>query len=365
VTCAALQRATEYVNNDVLLNKIAKKMKFNQSKQSPSRTVKSLLFGLIMMISSGLLGLSSASAASNPQEVTLGAYLTSLYDIDNDNGTFSADIWVWTKTKFKYNIHNSLEISLLSSQVPHSSEVLETKRLKNGDYYAQRKISGTFVHDYNLTNFPFDTQKLTVNFEDSDLNKDLLQFITDPASGYDKEISVDGWNILSTTVRTALKEYDTNFGDTTKPSIDQYSRIVMDIELERDDKFIFFKITLGLFAAVFVALFSNFMSSANADIYSNRVGLVGASLLAVVVNQQFADQKIGQSTTVTLVDMLHMIGFCTVFIIFIGSLISRKLSLAKNAKFSPKEFDLITFVIMTILYISSNIYVIYRAINNG
>ena len=139
----------------------------------------------------------------------------------------------------------------------------------------------------------------------------------------------------------------------------------MDIELERDDKFVFFKITLGLFAAVFVALFSNFMSSANADIYSNRVGLVGASLLAVVVNQQFADQKIGQSTTVTLVDMLHMIGFCTVFIIFMGSLISRKLSLTKNAKFSPKEFDLITFIVMTILYVSANIFIISRAINNG
>jgi len=340
-------------------------MNFNQLKQSLPKIVKSLLLGLIMMLSSGLFGLSSASAAPNPQQVTLGAYLTSLYDIDNDNGTFSADIWVWTKTKFKYNINNSLEISLLSSQVPHSSEVLETKRLKNGDLYTQRKISGTFVHDYNLTNFPFDTQKLTVSFEDADLNKDNLQFIADSASGYDKEISVDGWNVLSATVRTVLKEYDTNFGDTTKPSIDQYSRVVMDIELERDDKFIFFKITLGLFAAVFVALFSNFMSSANADIYSNRVGLVGASLLAVVVNQQFADQKIGQSTTVTLVDILHMIGFCTVFIIFIGSLISRKLSLTKNVKFSPKEFDLITFIVMTILYVVSNIYVINRAIHSG
>ena len=253
----------------------------------------------------------------------------------------------------------------MSSQVPHFSEVLDTKRLKNGDYYTQKKISGTFVHDYNLTNFPFDTQKLTVNFEDSDLNKDSLQFITDSASGYDKAISVDGWNITGVTVHTVLKEYDTNFGDTSKPTTDQYSRVTMDIELERDDKFIFFKITLGLFAAVLVALFSNFMSSANADIYSNRVGLVGASLLAVVVNQQFADQKIGQSTTVTLVDMLHMLGFCTVFIIFIGSLISRKLSLSKNMKFSPKEFDLITFVVMTAIYLSANIFIIYRAIHNG
>ena len=339
-------------------------MTFNQQKLRATSAIKSFLYCVALMLFVGLLGPNSAAAA-DPQKITLGAYLTSLYDIDNDDGTFSADMWVWTKSKLKYNIGNSLELSLLSSKVPHTSEVLESKQLKNGEHYIQRKISGTFVHDYNLTNFPFDTQKLTVNFEDADLNKDNLQFITDPASGFDKEISVDGWNVLGTTIRTISKTYDTNFGDTTKPSVDQYSRVVMEIELERDDKFIFFKITLGLFAAVFVALFSNFMSSANADIYSNRVGLVGASLLAVVVNQQFADQKIGQSTTVTLVDMLHMIGFCTVFIIFIGSLISRKLSLTKNVKFSPKEFDLITFVIMTMLYISSNVYVIYRAIHSG
>ena len=342
-----------------------KKMKFSHLQSYACKTFKNSLLGIAMLAFGVLCGLNTASATSNPQQVTLGAYLTSLYDIDNDNGTFSADMWVWTKTKFKYNLSNSLEISRLSSQVPHFSEVLDTKRLKNGEFYTQRKISGTFVHDYNLTNFPFDTQKLIVNFEDSDLNQESLQFITDPTSGYDKEISVDGWQIKGVTVRTATKQYDTNFGDTTKPTLDQYSRVVMDIELERDDKFVFFKITLGLFAAVLVALFSNFMSSANADIYSNRVGLVGASLLAVVVNQQFADQKIGQSTTVTLVDMLHMVGFCTVFIIFLGSLISRKLSLTKNVKFSPKEFDLITFIVMTGLYVSINIFIITRAIYIG
>ena len=342
-------------------------MIFSQIQHYACKPVKNFLLFATLAVCGAFIGINavSASTAPSPQQVTLGSYLTSLYDIDNDNGTFSADIWVWTKTKFKYNIGNALETSLLSSQAPHFSEVLDTKRLKNGDYYTQRKISGTFVHDYNLTNFPFDTQKLTVNFEDSDLNKDSLQFIADSASGYDKAIAVDGWNITGVTVRTVLKEYDTNFGDTSKPTADQYSRVAMDIELERDDKFIFFKITLGLFAAVLVALFSNFMSSANADIYSNRVGLVGASLLAVVVNQQFADQKIGQSTTVTLVDMLHMLGFCTVFIIFIGSLISRKLSLSKNMKFSPKEFDLITFVVMTAIYLTANIFIIYRAIHNG
>jgi len=340
-------------------------MKFRHLQSYACKTMKNLLLGVLFTFFAALFGLNTASADTSPKEVPLGTFLTSSYDIDNDNGTFSADIWVWTKSKFKYNLNNSLEISRLSSQVPHYSEVLETKRLKNGEHYTQRKISGTFVHDYNLTNFPFDTQKLIVNFEDSDLNKDSLLFISDRASGFDKDITVDGWRILGVTSRTVTKEYDTNFGDTSNPNVDQYSRVVMDIELERDDKFVFFKITLGLFAAVFVALFSNFMSSANADIYSNRVGLVGASLLAVVVNQQFADQKIGQSTTVTLVDMLHMIGFCTVFIIFMGSLISRKLSLTKNAKFSPKEFDLITFIVMTILYVSANIFIISRAINNG
>jgi hypothetical protein len=307
----------------------------------------------------------STASLAKQQEVTVGAYLTSLYDINNDDGTFSADLWIWSKSKGPYDLAKSLEVSLLSSKVPHLVEEIPPRNIGSGVTYAQKKVEGTFIHDYDMRNFPFDTQRLSISLEDADLNLEALVLKPDPASGFDKEISVDGWNILSAKIRSEEKVYDTNFGDDSKPNIDKYSKIILDIDLQRDDKFIFFKITLGLFAAVFVALFSNFMSSANADIYSNRVGLVGASLLAVVVNQQFADQKIGQTTTVTLVDLLHMAGFCTVFIIFICALISRKLSLSRGAHFSPKEFDTISFVIMAITYIALNLYLIFRAIGSS
>jgi len=289
----------------------------------------------------------STGVHSAPQDVTLGSYLTSLYNIDSDRGIFSADIWIWTKSKapFNYKPQDNLEMSYLSSQFPlmyigQSSEILPGKI-----YYSQKKVQGTFLHDYELAKFPFDRQRLKIYFEDADLNLQQLKFISDKASGFDPEISIDGWKIVNIEARSDVKQYQTNFGNETKVGDDQYSRVILEIILKRDAPLIFLKITLGLFAAVLVAMFSTFMNAESDDLYSARLGLLGATLLAVVVNQQFADGKIGQTTTVTLIDSLHMLGFTTVFILFIAAIFSRRLHSSPIGNMTHTVFDRFSFVI--------------------
>jgi len=297
------------------------------------------------------LAYSSASKAA-PQDVVLGSYLTSLYNVDSDRGIFSADIWIWTKSQnpFHYKPQDNLEISYLSSQFPlvyigQSSEVLAGKT-----YYSQKKIQGTFLHDFDLAKFPFDRQKLKIYFEDADLSIEKLKFSSDKASGFDPAISIDGWKIMNIEARADVKQYQTNFGNFTKASDDQYSRVILEIVLKRDAPLIFLKITLGLFAAVLVAMFSTFMNAESDDLYSARLGLLGATLLAVVVNQQFADGKIGQTTTVTLIDSLHMLGFLTVFLLFIAAIFSRRLHGAPILGISHTVFDRFSFFVALTIF---------------
>jgi hypothetical protein len=307
------------------------------------------------------MGISLPSLAA-PQEVVLGSYLTSLYNVDSDRGIFSADIWLWTKSKapFNYKLQDNLEISYLSSQFPlvyigQSSEIL-----KGTTHYSQKKIQGTFLHDFDLAKFPFDRQKLKIYFEDAELNLDKLKFSSDTSSGFDPAISIDGWKIMNIEARSDIKKYQTNFGNFTKPLDDEYSRVILEIVLKRDAPLIFLKITLGLFAAVLVAMFSTFMNSASDDLYSARLGLLGATLLAVVVNQQFADGKIGQTTTVTLIDSLHMLGFTTVFLLFIAAIFSRRLHASPILGVSHAVFDRFSF--FTALTIFSTLsFVLIRA----
>jgi hypothetical protein len=286
-----------------------------------------------------------APSFSAQQEVVLGSYLTSLYNIDADKGIFSADIWIWSKSKspFKYNLQSGLELSYLSSQFPIATIGQSSDTLQTITEYSQKKVQGTFLHDFDLAKFPFDRQKLKIYFEDAGLDLEKLKFISDKASGFDPEITIDGWKILNIEARSDIKKYQTNFGDFTKPPEDEYSRIVLEIILKRDAPLIFFKITLGLFAAVFVGLCSTFMDSKSDDIYSARLGLLGATLLAVVVNQQFADGKVGQTTTVTLIDSLHMLGFVTVFLLFLATIFSRRLHASSVLGLKCATFDRFSF----------------------
>lgn len=306
----------------------------------------------------------SFSAHSSPQDVVFGSYVTSVYNVDSDRSVFSADVWVWSKSKlpFKYNIKENLDISYLSSQYRFLSSGHLTEVLPEKTFYSMQKIQGTFLHDFDLAKFPFDRQKLKIYFEDSSLNLSELKFSSDIASSYDPDLEIDGWRIVKVSSKVDTKKYKTDFGVSTKPADVEYSRIGLEVTIKRASSLIFFKITLGLFAAVLVAMFSTFMNTQSDDLYSARLGLLGATLLAVVVNQQFADSKVGQTTTVTLVDSLHMLGFTIVFLLFIASIFSRKLHVAPILGLSHIIFDRILFVVSLSVFSLIALVLIWSAV---
>jgi hypothetical protein len=158
-----------------------------------------------------------------------------------------------------------------------------------------------------------------------------------------------------------LKSYETNFGNSENATTESYSRVVIELDMKRDATLIFFKVTLGLFAAVLVALFSSLMPTESDDIFSARIGLLGGTLLAVVVNQQFADAKSGETTAVTLIDSLHMLGFISVLTLFLGTISSRYLATKDGALISHVFLDRLVFALVALLCSGLGGWWIYRS----
>ena len=327
--------------------------------------INKYFLGLLFLIF-GLVALQKPGLAKEPKEIVLGTYLTSLYDINSDRGTFSADMWIWSKSRIKdkYDLSKTLEVSYISSQFPHFYSGLSQDKLTTDSQYTQKKLQGTFLHDFNLENFQFDRQKLKIYFEDSESNQADLKYLPDPSTGSDDDIRIDGWRIEKVSLVQGIKEYKTNFGNTAKANKDSYSRLEFEIELKRDAPLIFFKITLGLFAAVLVAMFSTFMPTESDDIFSARIGLLGGTLLAVVVNQQFADSKTGDTTAVTLIDSLHMLGFSTVFILFLATIVSRMLCDRYQQPKSARKFDHFSFGSAVVIFTGISVKMILEAIGS-
>ena len=287
----------------------------------------------------------SIEPKGGPEQIKIGAFITALYNIDPNGGVFNADFWVWTLSpkNSKYKMEDSLEINYSSSLFPKIFSNQNNEILNQKTSLQQRKVQGVFLHDFDLEKYPFDTQTLKIYFEDGTANSSHLQYKPDLSSGYDSAISIDGWKIQSVALKEELKTYDSNFGNFNAPNKESYSQAVLNIILERDAPMIFFKLTAGLFLAVFVALCSCFMSTHSEDIFSGRMGLLGGTLLAVVVSQQFVDSKLGETTTVTMIDTLHMLGMTIIMLLLIITGISRILSEKDAPVISSQRLDFVSF----------------------
>lgn len=307
------------------------------------------------------MGLFNGATAEEVQKesIELGVFVTSLYDLDTTKGHFGADVWIWSRSKnSKFDI-KKLEVYYLNTKFPFHYDLDDSTSLGKGLVHSARKLSGTFLHNYNLENFPFDRQILELNIENTQEYAGVWDFYTDPQSGIDKSIAVEGWVIESAEAVVSNKRYNSDFGLINKNP--EFSRVTLKIILKRQSSLLFFKLTLGLLVAIAIAIFACLLPSNNSELFSARVGLLGATLLAVVVSQQFADSQAGDTSSVTLIDLLHMLGTVCILLLFGSTLISR-LVYAKNGNRNfGYAFDRVVVFSVSVLFFIISAVLTYHA----
>jgi len=253
----------------------------------------------------------------------------------------------------------------MSSQSPIVYSGSTTQKLGSGDVWSAKKLSATFLHQFNLRNYPFDRQKLQITFEDSGSSFEMLELTPHTSSGYDKGIVIDGWRLSGSSIKQDVKEYRSNFGNPSARDAKRFSRVILELELRRNAPWLFVKTSLGLFAAVFIAILGTLMSVKSDGVYAARITLSGGMLLAVVISHQFSDTKTGQTTAVTLIDSLHMLGIAVVALLFMMTFISRKLAVKRPNTTLTSRLDLFSFLTSAVVFGGLCLFLVFRAANPG
>lgn len=288
------------------------------------------------------LGLPIAGgAAENLPSMRIGAYITSIYDVNPIRGTFSADLWVWriSKLKDKDSLNETLDINYLSSEYPLKTSGYYRENLNDEQKIEQFKVQGVFLHDFDMKGFPFDRQLLKIHFEDSERDAAKMLYLADPSTDFDPAISIDGWKIKRVTAESQEKTYNTRFGIPSRPPAINYSRVDLTVELQRDSMSIFFKLTVGLFSAIVAALATCAMPTRSDDIYTGRMALLSGSLLATIVSLQYIDGLQGNTTTITLIDKLHLLGALVIIFLIGVTVRARFLVSLVDGENRSRQFD--------------------------
>ena len=308
-----------------------------------------ILFTILIVLTSNFVN--AAESQNSQKKVSIGVFITSLYEFNMNAGTYNADVWIWSESQIKDKFElDKVELGLLHGKYPLDTSLKYQENLDDFKSFENRKIRATFLHDYNLNLFPFDKQILRFNIAGTDSTDELI-FIPSSNSGISSSIQISGWLINSFKIIPSAMDHGTNFGYPQYTSKVKYPLITVEVELIRDSFFIFLKLIIGLFVSVLIASLSSTISVYNDDLYGSRISIIGGSLLAAVLNQQFADTKSDAINTITLVDSIHLIGILTIGCLFISSIIFRFFSDKTDKKIKLLKIDLFFGLASFVLFI--------------
>ncbi len=298
-------------------------------------------------------------ASGQPDTVKTGIYITSIHDIDFKQKEYTIDLWLWMKYKNKgFSFLQNLEIPQAKS-VDKSFSTIDTS---NSRIYMLMKLQCVMKDSWRIDNFPFDRQNLRFSIENSQYDSHALIFLPDTLGNhFDPRFTLRGWTIDSFLISTGIRKYETGFGDESlaRPHT-EYSNFKVKIGIQRDAGELFWKMFLGMYVAFLIAYTCFYIHADNID---SRFGLSVGSLFAAIGNKYIIDSSLPESTTLTLVDILHGITLFFIFLVVTSS--AWALTLVKRNKLQQaNRFDMIAAQVMLALYIGLNIFLISKASAN-
>ncbi len=258
----------------------------------------------------------SAGAESVAQ---VGVYITSLRDFDTAGDSFGEDYWVWSVHPPELDPLEDVEFvdaKQIESRLDKTSE-------RGNVLWSRSKVRATVLHDWDLRNFPFDRQVLTMDLRIAD--EDVLAYSADTAdSGYSEDIELEGWRIADFEIEERTVEYATTFGDPEASGESSQNHIFVTVEMERDSVTSFFKLAAGVYAAIGIALLSFLMAPDAPTVFSGRMAVLVGALFATVVNMQVSDSLLGRDEDLSLIDKIHIVAMIYIFAAALVAVISRK-----------------------------------------
>lgn len=298
-----------------------------------------------------------AYSQDKPDTVKTGIYITSIHDIDFKQKEYTIDFWLWLKYKNRdFNFERNLEIPQAKS-VQKSYDT--TYYLEDGRVYLMMKLQCVMKDSWKIGNFPFDRQKLRLSLENSQYDSRQLVFALDTfGNHYDPRFTLRGWDIDSFDIVVGKKAYETNFGDEDLAiPHTEYSAYRVKIGIKRDASDLFWKIFLGMYVAFLIAYTCFYIHADNID---SRFGLSVGALFAAIGNKYIIDSSLPESTSLTLVDILHGITLLFIFLVVAASAYALKLVKEDKLK-KANRFDMITAQVLLAIYIVINAYFIIKA----
>lgn len=326
-----------------------------------------------LMIPVMLAALAGSSRPAVAEDITdaqtfeVGIWIQDLYGLNVKDKSFSADIWLWARgiTPTREPLKTMRFVNMLSSK----SETGLYQQQKRGEvHWSQRLLQGTFRHDWNVQNFPFDRHRLQIVIDEGLDDTSAFRYIVDTTgSDYSNKIKLSGWRITDFTLDARPTLYNTTFGNPVLSYDNRslYPELVMSVEIQRDEITSFLKLIAILYIAFGLSLLSYLLHLDNPSVMSPRVSLVVGAVFASAINMRAASSTLGSDEGLTLVDQLHIAGLILIACATFVAVLSRLMLDAGRPSAQVKRFNYFCCAGSAVTFAVVNAALILMAIQRG
>ncbi len=286
----------------------------------------------------------------------VGIYFNSLTDFNISDQSFAADFWMWFNyTNDSLQFNDAVEVTNAKS----SSFSNYAKLKKGGVNWETMKFNATVFKEWDVSQFPFDKQRLTLHIDHTIYDTKKLAFITDAGnSAIDSNLVLSNWKIDSLAFYVNNQKYNTTFGDPVIKGSSTYPSVTADIYLTRENSWnTLFKMLTGVYVAFSIVLLAFFVKP------SDRLGLCVGGLFAAVGNKYIIESAVPSTVSNTLFDNIHNITFIAIFVILVVAVISFKWNETEKPEYiaKAKKLDRTSFYGVVAAYVILNVALIMRA----
>jgi hypothetical protein len=266
------------------------------------------------------------ATGASPPVCRIGVNIEDLYDFDPARETFGGILWLWSLCPS--DDLAPLETMVFRTALPglQLGQVRGTA-VGDGRHYQYRRVQGTFRHDWDMRQYPFDRHRLVIPFDESDLGAAAVVFEADvDASSLAPELPsrLHGWEISALEVRAGVAQEQSDYGWPGESNL-AYARLEAVVDLRRSARLLaLIKPTLGVFAAALIACLVFFLDPREKGTFGSKLALLVGVLFAVLLNLRAADALIGDVTTLTLITEVHLVVMALIVVIALLGLRERR-----------------------------------------
>jgi hypothetical protein len=222
------------------------------------------------------------------------------------------------------------------------------------------------MHQWDVSNFPFDRQKLRIEIEDAENDTTSMIYVADTLnSKLDPCFVTAEWDIESFTIKDQIRTYATNYGNPLLSGSSSYPQVVAEISIKRNHSWLLLmKLLTGAYVAFLISSLVFFVSSENQD---SRFGLCVGGLFAAIGNKYITESVVPTTNANTLMDNVHNLTFGFILLIVIISIITLRLHQCEDKRKVnlSLKIDRISFWCVLISYVVINVALVIFALHHN